>query len=136
VAEHGIAPIDLGHLLGHLLDCMAGFCAAFHVAFPEHLYDFAALRSLTVNHFCAGEEATAKIEIYSTCVARGFACCTDEDLRRKLPTVFVPGGEPLMTVLLGNLEHLMNHKYQLFFYLKLLGSPVSTQDLYKLRGTP
>jgi hypothetical protein len=51
-----------------------------------------------------------------------------------LPTVFVPQEELLMTILLGNLEHLMNHKYQLFFYLKLLGIPVATQDLYKLRG--
>ncbi|HEV3038281.1 MAG TPA: hypothetical protein VHA33_10940 [Candidatus Angelobacter sp.] len=41
-----------------------------------------------------------------------------------------------MTILLGNLEHLMNHKYQLFFYLKLLGIPAGTQDLYKLRGAP
>ncbi len=134
--EHDIAPINLGHLLGHLLDCMAGFCAVFYAAFPERLHDFEALRSLTVNHFCSREETTIKIETYSTCIVRGFACCTDDDLRRKLPTVFVPDGEPLMTLLLGNLEHLINHKYQLFFYLKLLGIPVGTQDLYKLRGTP
>jgi len=134
--EPGIAPIDLGHLLGHLLDCMAGFCAVFYAAFPERLHDFEALRSLTVNHFCSREEAAIKIETYSTCIARGFECCTDDDLRRKLPTVFVPDGEPLMTMLLGNLEHLINHKYQLFFYLKMLGVPVGTQDLYKLRGTP
>jgi hypothetical protein len=51
-----------------------------------------------------------------------------------VPTVFVPGGEALMTILLGNLEHLINHKYQLFFYLKMLGVPVGTGDLYRLRG--
>jgi hypothetical protein len=133
---NGIAAIDLGHLLGHLLDCLAGFCAAFYAAFPARLSDFHALRSLTVNHFCAREEATIRIETYSTCIVRAFECCSDEDLVRELPTTFVPSGEPLVTVLLGNLEHLINHKYQLFFYLKLLGSPVGTQDLYKLRGTP
>jgi hypothetical protein len=40
-----------------------------------------------------------------------------------VPSVFVPEGEQLATLLLGNLEHLINHKYQLFFYLKLLGIP-------------
>jgi hypothetical protein len=34
--------------------------------------------------------------------------------------------------LLANLEHFINHKYQLFFYLKLLGVSVDTRDLYKL----
>jgi hypothetical protein len=28
----------------------------------------------------------------------------------------------------------MNHKYQLFFYLKLAGLPVSSRDIYKWRG--
>jgi DinB superfamily len=131
-----IVATDLGHLLGHLLDCLAGFCAAMYTAFPEHLSDFVALHSLTVNHLCTPEEAKSRIQAYSTRMARGFDHCTDEDLGRKLPTVFVPEGELLMTILLGNLEHLMNHKYQLFFYLKLLGIPVGTQDLYKLRGAP
>jgi hypothetical protein len=134
LAAAGIAATDLGHLLGHLLDCLAGFCAAFHAAFPAHLRDFDALRSLTVNHLCSKEEALIRIEAYLTCIVRGFECCTDQDLGRKLPTVFVPGGETLMTILLGNLEHLINHKYQLFFYLKLLGIPAGTQDLYKWRG--
>jgi len=34
---------------------------------------------------------------------------------------------------LANLEHLMNHKYQLFIYLKLLGVVVRTGDLYRTR---
>jgi hypothetical protein len=50
--------------------------------------------------------------------------------------VFVPEGESLMTLLVGNLEHLINHKYQLFLYLKLLGLPVSSRDLYHWRGAP
>jgi len=125
---------DLGHLLGHLLDCLAGFCAAFYAAFPQELADFAELRSIPVNHFCRPDEAAIKIELYSKHINRGFQLCTDEDLRRKTRTVFVPGGQRLLTVLLGNLEHLVNHKYQLFFYLKLMGVPLTTTDLYVLRG--
>lgn len=58
---------------------------------------------------------------------------SDKLLARPIPTVFVPSGEAVLTVLLGNLEHLLNHKHQLFFYLKLLGVVVTTRDLYRLR---
>jgi len=50
-----------------------------------------------------------------------------------LSTVFVKEGETLLTLLLGNLEHLINHKHQLFTYLKLLGVAVTSQDLYHFR---
>lgn len=125
---------DLGHLLGHLLDCTAGFCAALYAAYPAQLNDFAELRDLRVNHACGPEDAAKRLEQYSRCIARGFELCTDEDLGRKIPTVFEPKGERLVTLLLGNLEHLLNHKYQLFFYLKLLGVPVGSSDLYRFRG--
>ena len=58
----------------------------------------------------------------------------DADLSRQVPTVFVKQGESLLTLLLGNLEHLVNHKHQLFTYLKLLGVGVTSQDLYRFRG--
>jgi hypothetical protein len=127
--------IDLGHLLGHLLTCLAGFCAAFYAAFPETLSEFERLRGLSVDHSCMPEEAKKQIAIYAAAIEKGFACCREEDLVRKVKTVFVPEGETLMTLLLGNLEHLMNHKYQLFFYLKMLGVKAGTEDLYRLRGT-
>jgi hypothetical protein len=50
-----------------------------------------------------------------------------------LPTVFA-AAESLATLLLGNLEHLINHKYQLFVYLKILSVPVATADIYRWRG--
>jgi hypothetical protein len=125
---------DFGHLLGHLLDCAAGICAALHAAYPAELNDFAQLRELSVNHACRPEEAAKQLEQYSRRIARGFELCTDEDLGRKLPTVFEPKGERLVTLLIGNLEHLLNHKYQLFFYLKLIGVPVGSGDLYRFRG--
>lgn len=127
---------DLGHTLGHLLDCLSGFCAVFQVAFPTELADFAKLRSLPVNQFCSAEEAGRRIKTYGAHIERGFRCCSDADLARKIPTVFVPDGETLVTLLLGNLEHLLNHKYQLFLYLKLAGVAISSQDIYRFRGGP
>jgi hypothetical protein len=128
------APIDLGHLLGHLLSCLAGFCAALHAAFPAELREMEELRLLTVDHSCGPDEARARMESYSRHIGKGLALCNEEDLGRRIQTVFVPEGETLLTILLGNLEHLTNHKYQLFFYLKLLGVNVGTPDLYRLRG--
>jgi len=125
---------DLGHLLGHLLDCLAGFCAVFRAAFPGELAHLAELQSREVNHACPPQEALERFQEYSAHIDRGFALASDDDLRRSIPSVFVPEGESLMTLLLGNLEHLVNHKYQLFVYLKLLGLPVSSRDLYHWRG--
>jgi hypothetical protein len=125
---------DLGHLLGHLLDCLAGFCAVFQVAFPEELADFATLRSLPANQFCSADEAGRSIKMFAGHIERGFCCCSDVDLKRRIPTVFVPEGETLVTLLLGNLEHLLNHKYQLFLYLKLAGVAVNSRDVYRFRG--
>jgi hypothetical protein len=125
---------DLGHLQGHLLDCLAGFCAALYRAFPVQLADFQQLRSLTVNESGSSEEALKQIEQYGAQIQRGFQCCTDEDLSMRIQTAFVPGGETLLTILLGNLEHLINHKYQLFLYLKLAGLRVGSRDIYKWRG--
>ena len=124
---------DLGHLLGHLLDCVGGICAALVAAFPIDLATFSRLRLLPVNFSCPPQDARDRIASYSRCIEHGFDICTDSALARKVPTVFVPEGEELLTLLLGNFEHLTNHKYQLFFYLKTLGVPVTTADLYHWR---
>jgi len=72
--------------------------------------------------------------IYLGHIEEGFARLTDVDLGRQLSTVFVKKGETPLTLLLGNLEHLINHKHQLFTYLKLLGVEVTSRDLYHFRG--
>ncbi|PSH04593.1 MAG: hypothetical protein CXZ00_07200 [Acidobacteria bacterium] len=125
---------DVGHLLGHLLECFAGFCSVFYAAFPQQFEDALTLRSLPVNHFCKPEEAIARVLVYKKYIEAGFDLCGDADLERMLPTHFVPA-ESVMTLLLGNLEHTVNHKYQLFAYLKMLGVPVGTRDLYVWRGS-
>lgn len=120
-------------LLGHLLECMAGFCAALYPANPDRLTHFVRLRELKVNHSCGVDEARDRIRDYASHIREGFSLIDDSDLARRVQTVFVPEGEALMTILLGNLEHLINHKHQLFFYLKLIGAGVSTSDLYRIR---
>jgi uncharacterized damage-inducible protein DinB len=110
-------------LINHLLDCISGFCAVLAAAEPQRLAHFAELR-----------EKPATIENYRAHIEQGFALLSDADLARRIPTVFVPQGEPVLTLFLGNLEHLINHKYQLFGYLKQMGVPVATPDLYQLRG--
>ena len=120
-------------LLGHLLECLAGFCASLYAIKPDSLAQFESLRGLRVNHCCGIEEARDRITDYASHIRVGFSLLTDDDLAQRVPTIFVPEGEALMTILLGNLEHLINHKHQLFFYLKLLGVPVTTRDLYRIR---
>ena len=110
-------------LIGHLLDCISGFCAVLAAAEPERLAHFAKLR-----------EMPGTIEIYCSHIEEGFALLTDADLARRVPTVFVAQGEPVLTLFLGNLEHLINHKHQLFSYLKQMGVPVATPDLYRFRA--
>jgi hypothetical protein len=119
-------------VLGHLLDCLAGFCATLYAINPERLAHFSRLRDLPVNHCCGVEEAAERIHDYATSIREGFSILTDDDLARRVPTVFTPEGEAVMTILLSNLEHFISHKYQLFFYLKLVGMKVATSDLYQI----
>ena len=126
--------LRMGDLLGHLLDCMAGFCALLYSINSAQLGHFNKLRGLEVNHFCGVEEARARMRDYLLHIEDGFALLDDAGLGKPLPTVFVPEGEPILTLLLGNLEHLINHKHQLFMYLRLLGARVGTRDLYRIRG--
>jgi hypothetical protein len=126
--------LTLGGLLGHILECHAGLCAALYCANPERLAHFLDLKDLPVNHSCDAEEASGRISSYLGHIEEGFTLLSDEQLSRVVPTLFVPEGEALFTILLGNLEHLINHKYQLFVYLKMLGVRVTTPDLYWLRG--
>ncbi|MDP9114441.1 MAG: DinB family protein [Acidobacteriota bacterium] len=110
-------------LIRHLLDCIAGFCAVLVAAEPECLAHFAKLR-----------EQPAAMGNYRAHIEEGFSLLSDSDLARRVPTVFVARGETVLTLLLGNLEHLINHKHQLFSYLQQMGVPVATPDLYHFRS--
>jgi DinB superfamily len=125
-------PIEM--LLGHLLDCLAGFCAVLAAVEPKRLAHFAELRNLPVNHACSPGEALSRIALYRGRIEEGFSLLDDASLGGTVGTVFVERGETVLTLFLGNLEHLINHKHQLFTNLKQMGVAVSTRDLYRFRG--
>jgi uncharacterized damage-inducible protein DinB len=108
----------------HLTECLAGFCAVLAAAKPGRFAHFQRPRSQPADDFA----------IYRTFIDEGFAWLQDADLGRLVATVFVPQGESILTLLLGNLEHLINHKHQLFTYLKLMGVEAASGDLYRFRG--
>ena len=59
------------------------------------------------------------------------AACTEEDLAQKpAPAPWDPTRLVLGHRLLQMVEHLKQHKGQLFYYLKLQGKPVNTGDLW------
>ncbi len=126
-------PKCLGAVLGHLLQCLAGFVAVLHAAHPEDLSHFLELKERPVNHICEPDEALERIGEYQRTIRSGFLLLNQSDLARNIPTVFAPEGESVLTLLLGNLEHLVNHKHELFFYLKLRGVPLTSPDLYVFR---
>jgi len=127
-------PRSIGELLGHLLECLAGFCAVLYALDPGRFGRLQELRSLPVNHRCGVAEAQERFRRYRAEIEAGSAALDDRDLARMVPTLFTPEGEPALTLLLGNLEHLVNHKLELFFYLKLAGLGLSSRDLYRFRG--
>src|SRR5512135_3350871 len=69
----------VGVLLGHLLDCAAGFCAVLAAFEPQRLAQFADLRELPVNHRCSPAEAASRIAVYRARVDEGFALLRDAD---------------------------------------------------------
>lgn len=123
-----------GWLFGHLVECAAGVCAVLYAAHREELARFERLRAEPVNVARTQTEASARLLEYREHIRQGFAVLRDEDLGRLVPTVFVKQGEAILTLLLGNFEHLVSHKYQLGVYLKLAGVELGTRDFYRFRG--
>jgi hypothetical protein len=79
---------------------------------------------------CSVQEALAKLEKDKTTLRDILAGVTEEEFATRI--VSVPWGwkSNLERMALDFREHFVNHKMQLFTYLKLLGLPVNTQTLY------
>jgi hypothetical protein len=121
-------------LLGHLMESTSGFCAVLYAAKPDRLGHFTELKRFSGDNRIGTSEARVRLGTYRDHIREGFALLADEDLGRKIPTVFVPEGESILSLLLVNSEHLASHKYQLFMYLRLLGVSVASKDLYHFSG--
>jgi uncharacterized damage-inducible protein DinB len=117
-------------LLNHLLDCAAGFCAVLSAVYPEQLAHFQELKKLLGNKPLTLAETGRKLDVLQAHLDQGFQILDDRDLEKMIPTVFVEEGVSLLALLLGNLEHFINHKYQLLVYLKLMGCSLGTRDVY------
>jgi hypothetical protein len=120
----------IGMLLGHLQDCLAGFCAVLAAIHPEKLQHFHELKSRRTNEPVSIQEARDGFALYRAHIIAGFDVLDDADLAQRVPTVFIAEGELALTLLLGNLEHFINHKHQLFLYMKLMGADLASRDLY------
>jgi hypothetical protein len=79
---------------------------------------------------CNVQEALAKLEQDKATLREVLAGVTEEDFANKI--VSVPWGwkSRMEKMALDFREHFINHKMQLFTYLKLLGFPVNTETLY------
>ncbi len=79
---------------------------------------------------CGSEEALVKLGKDKATLQEVFGCLSEEDFAEKV--VSVPWGWQYKFELMALHfhEHFLNHKMQLFTYLKLLGLPVNTETLY------
>jgi len=79
---------------------------------------------------CTVEEAVQRLEESHASAKKLLSTLSEEDFKSRI--VSAPWGAkgPLWRMLLEMVEHQINHKCQLFMYLKLLGLPVHTGTLY------
>jgi len=131
----GAPPFTVQALCWHLCDALSGVCAVLAKTAAEPDPRAEDLRA----RLRAGSAGTIEQSADLLAALGGFADSafrriSDADLSRSLPTVFAASGKPVLTLLLTNLTHFTNHKYQLFVYLRMLGVPVETKDLYRFDG--
>ncbi|MEP7364152.1 MAG: hypothetical protein ABI972_12925 [Acidobacteriota bacterium] len=125
-------PFTLKVLCWHLCESFAGICAVSVRLRGGSDPQAEALRARVADGRMGGiGESRALLADLAAFARDRFGEIADMDLARSIPTTFVPAGKPALSVILTNLAHFTNHKYQLFLYLKLLGVPVTTQDLYR-----
>ena len=121
--------MSLGQLLHHLAGCPGGLVAAVNNAFPpaEAFQKWVEedLRN-TKTPEVAGRELSRGWDEAKAALGR----VSEADFQSKMVTVPWGPPTPMWRTCLGMAEHWVNHKYQLFFYLKLLGQPVNTMTLF------
>jgi len=127
-----------GQLLHHITQACGATCRGFVTG------DWGLPEGVDANDMSAEEmlpPAEAMATIASVAAARA-ALAEDKELAIEMivqarermedpvPAPWDPRPTPLGQQLLGMINHLDNHKGQLFYYLKLQGKPVNTMHLY------
>lgn len=121
--------MNLGQLLHHLSTCPGAFVAAVNNAFPP-AQAFQKFIQEDLQNTKTPETAGREVSRGWEEAKAALTGVSPADFQGRM--VSVPWGPPmpLWRTCLAMAEHWGNHKYQLFFYLKLLGLPVNTMTLY------
>lgn len=92
---------------------------------PEEMTE--AMKQMPI---CSVQEALANLEKDKSTLRHVLAGVTEEDFASKILSVPWGWKANMEKMALDFREHFVNHKMQLFTYLKLLGFPVNTETLY------
>jgi uncharacterized damage-inducible protein DinB len=123
-----------GQLLKHLTESCGAACRGFVTGdwgFPEGTDLTAIPPAEMLPSIASVAEARRLMEADKRLALEMLASCKESDLaERPAPAPWDPTAMPLGRRLLQMVEHLKQHKGQLFYYLKLQGKPVGTADLW------
>jgi hypothetical protein len=122
--------MSMGQLISHLSE---GIGAELHMLLtnswpkPEEMSESMKQGNMPT---CNVQEALARLEKDKTTLREVLSGITEEDFANRI--VSVPWGwkAKMEKMALEFRDHFVNHKMQLFTYLKLLGFPVNTETLY------
>jgi hypothetical protein len=126
--QPGPSFMTMGQLICHLGDGIgAELRMAINNSWPKMEEMTAAMKQMPS---CNVQEALAKLEKDKTTLKEVLAGVSEEDFASKI--IEVPWGwkSKMEKMSLDFREHFVNHKMQLFTYLKLLGFTVNTEKLY------
>ncbi len=115
----------VGELLVHLTESLDGLCGTLYNVDQTR---FASLLELRQDD---QSEVLTRFGLYRIAIAQAFESLQDEDLAVTLPSPFRAEHETVLSRVVVNLEHVVNHKHELFIALKLLGLKLGTADLYR-----
>ncbi len=115
----------VGEMLVHLTESLDGLCGTLYNVDPTR---FASLIELRQDDKC---EVVTRFGRYRIALAKAFESLQDEDLAVTVPSPFRAERETVLSRVVVNLEHVVNHKHELFIALKLLGLKLGTADLYR-----
>lgn len=121
--------MPLGALLRHLAACPGMISVIARNQFP----DAESMKKLIAendNQRATPQEAQALLQQNLEQAQSDLAALSEEDYKNVIVTA--PFATlPMWRMLLAGSEHLLNHKMQLYMYLKLLGRPVGWMNLMK-----
>ncbi len=123
--------MSFGQLVSHLGDGLGGpLRNLISGKWPFTMEQFEEMTKLENCPSCSPEEALEKIKKDKQALKEVLAGISEQEFSSKM--VSTPWGWQGKCELISIrfLEHFLNHKMQLFTYLKLIGLPVNTMTLY------